>query len=207
MRSGVTKALVAGLCCMGLASVHAQPEGGEPASTVSVYQSLAADAIVRLCSQLQLRDSLRVLVAVEPSGTYWFIEQAVSRTLRDRSVIPVPAGGDVRIECGVKDAHVQYTNVRRDGLLGARVVDRTTSLTLWLRVSEQQPARYLHDQDWQMQRTDTLSVDDVSRVEHPGVAATHAVLPSEGFFSSWLEPLIVVGAIGVAIFMLFTTRS
>jgi hypothetical protein len=207
MKSGVAEALVAALCCAGVANMSAQPEEGRAASTVSVYQSLAADAIVQLCSQLQPPDSLRVLIAVEPSGTYWFIEEAISRALRERKIQPVPDGGDWRLECGVKDAHVQYSNVRREGLLGARVVDRTTALALWLRVSDRQPARFLLDQEWRSQRTDTINVSDVDHVEHPGVAATHAVVPSEGFFTSWLEPLILVGAIGVAVFLLFTTRS
>ena len=207
MRSGIVEALVVALCCAGAPKISAQPEEGLASSTVSVYQSLAADAIVQLCSQLQPPDSLRVLIAVEPSGTYWFIEEAISRALRERKLLPVPDGGNWRLDCGVKDAHVLYSNVRREGLLGARVVDRTATLVLWLRVSDSQPARFLHDQEWRSQRTDTINVSEVDRVEHPGVAATHAVVPSEGFFTSWLEPLILVGAIGVAIFLLFTTRS
>jgi len=207
MRSGVVQTLAAALCCVGVAKMSARPEEGQVASTVSIYQMLAADAIAQIFSQLQPPDSLRASVAVEPSGTYWFIEEGIARALRERNILPVPGGGDWRIECGVKDAHVQYANVRREGLLGARVVDRTTTLVLWLRVSGREPARYLHDQEWRSHRTDTITVDDVDRVEHPGVAATHAVVPSEGFFASWLEPLILVGAIGVAIFLLFTTRS
>lgn len=207
MKSRVVNGLVAALCWAGTAHVYAQPEAEQAPSTVSVYQSLACDAITQLCSDLHARDSARVLVAVEPSGTYWFLEEAIARALRECRLQPVPDSGEWRIECGVKNARVQYTNVRRDGILGARVVDRTTSLVLWLRVSDIQAARYVHDQEWRSQRTDTIYVSDVDRVENPGVAATHAAVPSEGFFSSWLEPLILVGAIGVAIFLLFTTRS
>jgi hypothetical protein len=207
MTSRAVGALATALCCAGVASMSAQPEGEQPAPTVSVYQSLAAEAVTQLCSQLRPPDSLRVMVAVDPPGTYWFIDEAISRALRERKLQPVPGGGEWRIECGVKNARVQYTNVRRDGLLSAHVVDRTATLVLWLRVSDRQPARYLLDQEWHAQRTDTIKVSDVDRVEHPGVAATHAVVPAEGLFSSWLEPLILVGAIGVAIFLLFTTRS
>ncbi len=207
MRSGVVEALVVALCFAGAPKISAQPEVGRAASTVSVYQSLAADAIAQLCSQLHPSDSLRVLIAVEPAGTYWFVEEAIARALRERNLLPVPDGGNWRLDCGVKDAHVRYTNVRREGLLGARVLDRTATLALWLRVSDRQSARFLLDQEWRSQRTDTINVSDVDLVEHPGVAATRAVVPSEGFFTSWLEPLILVGAIGVAIFLLFTTRS
>jgi hypothetical protein len=207
MRNARAGMLAAALCCAGVPGIAAEPEEGQAASTLSVYQSLAADAIAELCSQLHPPESLRVEIAVEPPGTYWFIEEAMSRALRSRKIQPVPEDGEWRIECAVKDAHVQYAHPRREGILGAHVLDRTASLALWMRVSARATSRYLIDQEWQAQQTDTINVSDVDRVEHPGVAATHAIVPPEGFFSSWLEPLIFVGAIGVAIFLLFTTRS
>jgi hypothetical protein len=54
---------------------------------------------------------------------------------------------------------------------------------------------------------DTVSASDITSIEHPNVPATHASLPSEGFFSGWAEPLVVVGSIVVAVFLLFTIRS
>jgi hypothetical protein len=182
-------------------------DGGVPPSTLSVYQSLASEALAISLGNVRLADSSKAVVVAEPSGTYWFIEQALSRELASRGVVSVPSNGDLRVECAVKDAHVAYSNARRDGLLGMKFVDRTVSLALWIRVSDVRKGQYLVDREWQSERTDTVGTDAVDRLEHPGVRATHSVLPSEGFFSSWLEPLVVVGAIGVAILLLFTTRS
>jgi hypothetical protein len=182
-------------------------DGGVPPSTLSVYQSLASEALVTSLGNVRLPDSSRAVVIVEPAGTYWFIEEALSRELRSRGVLPVPSGGELRVECAVKEARVAYANVRRDGLLGTRRVDRTATLAVWIRVSDAKTAQYIVDREWQSGRTDTVDVDIVDRLEHPGVSATRGVLPSEGFFSSWLEPLVVVGAIGIAILLLFTARS
>jgi hypothetical protein len=207
MRNARPVAILAALCCVSVAQGFAQSDSVQAPSTLDVYQSLVTEAVTGLCTQLRPRDSLKTEVSVEPAGPYWFIEEALTRAMRDRSLVPVLSGGEWRIQCAVKSARVDYSNLRREGIFGGRALDRTTALTLWLRVSDTGSARYLYDEEWQSQHTDTIALSDVERVEHPGVTATHGTVPSEGFFSSWLEPLILVGAIGVAVFMLFTTRS
>jgi hypothetical protein len=174
---------------------------------LSVFQSLAAGAFGNVFSALPHADSAHVAIVVQPPGTYWFVEETFVRELRAHGMTPVPSSGDLRIECAVKDAHVKYSNVRREGLLGSRVVDRTTVLSLWLRVSSTKEGAFVVDTVWHGEHADTVSVDLVDRLESPAVSATHASLPSEGFFSSWLEPLILVGSIGVAVLLLFTVRS
>lgn len=195
------------LCCACPEKPFAQEEEKLPPSTLSVYQAMSAEALGEAFAPLPAPESLKVAVAVEPAGAYWFIEGALMRALRQRGIQPVPDGGTWQLNCAVKDARVKYSEVRRDGLLGTRIVDRTVTLALWLRVSDRGHAQYLADQEWRSERTDTVEVGLLNRVEHPDVAVTRGVVPPEGFFSSWLEPLIMIGAIGVAIFLLFTTRS
>jgi len=55
--------------------------------------------------------------------------------------------------------------------------------------------------------TDTVAVSDVGDIEQASIPVTRGVLPAEDFFSGIAEPLVVVGAIAVAIFLLFTVRS
>jgi hypothetical protein len=54
---------------------------------------------------------------------------------------------------------------------------------------------------------DIVDVSDIDKLENAGVPATHGVLPSEGFFSTILEPLVAMGAIAVAVYLLFHVRS
>lgn len=199
--------LVGMLWCAGITGLFAQAEDALPPTTLSVYQQLTGEALGQMLGALHVPDSLKVSVSVEPADAYWYIEAALLRDLRKSGMQPIPAGGSWRLQCAVKEANVRYANIRRDGLLGARVVDRTVTLALWLRVSDREQSAYLADTEWRSQRTDTIDVAHVEKVEHPEIAATRGVVPSEGFFSSWLEPLIMVGAVGVAIFLLFTTRS
>lgn len=195
------------LWCSGICAIPARSQDALPPSTLGVYQSLVAGAVDRALAQLAHPESLAATVAVEPAGTYWFIEEGIAQELRRHGVSPVPSSGQWQLECAVKEARVSYRNVRREGLLGARLVDRTAVLSVWLRIGDRAQGKFLYDQEVRSECTDTIEVSAVERVEHPGVAATHGLMPSEGFFSSWLEPLILVGAIGVAILLLFTTRS
>lgn len=201
------RAVFAALMFLWMPGVQAQPEPEIPPPTLNVYQTLCGEALTEAFAGVHVPESLKVAVVVEPAGAYWYLEAAIINGLRERGLQPVPAGETWQLSCAVKEAYVHYADPRRDGLLGARVVDRTVTLVLWLRVTDRGEQQYLVDRDVRTERTDTIDVSDVRLVEHPEIAATRAVLPSEGFFSSWLEPLIMVGAIGVAIFLLFTTRS
>jgi len=54
---------------------------------------------------------------------------------------------------------------------------------------------------------DTIQVSQVPLLEDPNVPVTQGTLPAEGFFSSLAEPLIMIGAVAVAVYLLFTVRS
>jgi hypothetical protein len=102
---------------------------------------------------------------------------------------------------------VAYENVRRDGLFGARVVTRTVFMEADVSVVNRTTGEVLHRSTVSRTRRDDVRVDDLARLEEPGLAWTTGKVPPEGFFSSALEPLITVGAIAVAVILLFTVRS
>ena len=54
---------------------------------------------------------------------------------------------------------------------------------------------------------DTIRVSAIPSLEDPGVPLTQGALPPEGFFSSLVEPLVMLGAVAVAVYLLFTVRS
>jgi hypothetical protein len=54
---------------------------------------------------------------------------------------------------------------------------------------------------------DTVRMAEIPTLEDPNVPQTQGTRPSEGFFSSLAEPLIMLGAVAVAVYLLFTVRS
>ena len=55
--------------------------------------------------------------------------------------------------------------------------------------------------------SDTVSVDDISTVEDPNINITHAELPTEPFIDKFVEPFVIIGATGVAVYLFFHVRS
>jgi hypothetical protein len=54
---------------------------------------------------------------------------------------------------------------------------------------------------------DTILLSQVESIEQPAIPSTRGTVPPEDFFSGLVEPLVIVGAVAVAIFLLFTVRS
>jgi hypothetical protein len=208
MRRLAVKWLLILLCTQAAAPVMAQDGKGPVRTTIGVSQMLADTIARRAFSVLPPADSSSVTVTLLPAGEAWFLEEALFRAARASGYVPdFSQGARYAAEFGITDLRVELVNPRRPGLFSARVVDRRVMLALWGKIVDRTSGRLLVGETWREQCTDTVCVEDLERLETPGVPATRGVLPSEGLFSSLLEPLILLGAVGVAVFLLFSSRS
>jgi hypothetical protein len=111
------------------------------------------------------------------------------------------------VEFGAVGMNVQYSNVRRNGLFGSRVLDRSIVLLARLRLVDRVLGRVVITGERKAVFTDTIPLSQVEGIEHASVPSTRGTIPPEDFFSGIAEPLVIVGAVAVAIFLLFTVRS
>ncbi len=186
----------------------AQTTAGVPRTNLQVFQELAGRIGFSAGNAIADTDSTTLAIAVLPKETGWFIEDAVVRSvLRSRMRRIESANASFRAEFGINEMHVAYANVRQDGLFGARVVDRTVSLELFTKVVDQRSGSILKSDIMREEGKDTVSLSDLDRLENPALPQTRGVVPSEGFFSTFLEPIIVLGTVAVAVVLLFTVRS
>jgi len=208
MRRSAVKWLLLLLCTLAAAPTMAQEGKGPVRTTMGITQMLADTIARRAFAVLPKSDSSSVAVTVLPAGEAWFLEEPVFRAARARGCIPdFFPGARYTAEFGITDMRVELMNPRRPGLFSARLVDRTVTLALWGKIVDRTSGRLLVGETWREQCTDTVCVEDLERLETPGIPATRGVLPAEGLFTSFLEPLILLGAVGVAVFLLFTSRS
>ena len=103
------------------------------------------------------------------------------------------------------DARVSYEDPRRDGFFGPKIVDRVVTLAVRTRFSTSSTPPL--SGEWTRSVRDTVSYDRLESIEMPGVPMTHGSQPAQGVWQGLLEPLIVVGSIGVAVLLLFAVRS
>jgi hypothetical protein len=198
--------LVAGI---GLVpGLHAQDSASAVTTNLRVYQSLAASLGDSLANLLSTADSPRVSVRIAPPDVAWFLQDAVERPFRARNCV-ISASDSTRysVEFGAVEMNVQYSNLRRPGIFGSRVLDRMVVLLARLRLVDRATGVVVMTGERKAFFSDTIDLSEIERIEHSAVPVTRGTLPPEDFFSGIAEPLVIVGAVAVAIFLLFTVRS
>lgn len=188
--------------------LHAQDSASAVATNLRVYQSLAASLGDSLANLTSTVDSPRVTVRIAPPDVAWFLQDAVERPFRARNCI-ISAGDSARysVEFGAVEMKVQYSNLRRPGIFGSRVLDRMIVLLARLRLVDRATGVVLMTGERKAFFSDTIDLSEIERIEHSALPVTRGALPPEDFFSGIAEPLVIVGAVAVAIFLLFTVRS
>jgi hypothetical protein len=113
----------------------------------------------------------------------------------------------VEASFGLKNGSVKYSNIRRDGFLGTKIVDRSFNLQLTTKILDRRSGTILFQSDVEDSASDTIALSQIEQVENPAILMTKGVVPREGFFSNVAEPLILLGSIAVAVLLLFNVRS
>jgi hypothetical protein len=145
-------------------------------------------------------------VVVLPHETGWPLEQDFVGAIApagkpDTGSAALP----VKVELGILEPRVLFEEPRRDGIFGPKIIDRVVRLSV--RAKIEVPARPALFQEFTREARDTVLLSELERLETPGLLMTKGTAPSQGFFGDLLEPLILLGSLGVAVYLLFAVRS
>ena len=196
-----------------LLSQETHQEHVAPLSNLEIMQQSVQQIMNEMLGALPLvstGDS--ILVRVQPHPESWIVEQALAKALRASRfvVFSLPdSTSSTRYVLSVPSVqlNVRYDNMFKDGLFGSKHVEREVSVEfssdLRNRVSNEILSSGTHSRTY----SDTVAVDDVSRIENESISVTHGELPSEAFLDRFIEPFMIIGATGVAIYLLFHIRS
>lgn len=176
------------------------------ATNLEVYRLLAGRIAEKLGANLPERSS--VLIHVYPKENGWYLETGLYEGLRNRNLITVGSDSfDYVAEFHVQDSGIRYVNPRRDGVFGEKTVERKIDLNITGKLRRQHPESVVAFEEYREEQVDTISIGDIERVENPLIQVSRGSQESEGFFSTILEPVVLLGSIGVAVFLLFHVRS
>jgi hypothetical protein len=207
--NGLRHSLAVLFAGMGLVhGLHAQDSSFAPATNLRIYQSLATSLGDSLADRFPGADSQRVSVRIAPPDVAWFLQDAVERPFRAKNCV-ISGNDSARfgVDFGATVMNVQYSNVRRDGMFGSRVLDRAVVLQAHLRLVDRFMGTVIMTGERKAGYSDTIPLSKVESIEHAAIPSTRGTVPPEDFFSGLVEPLVIVGAVAVAIFLLFTVRS
>jgi len=191
-------------------NAHAQTSDLEEKieTNLDLMRELAERIGERVTETILPETSDTLSIVIRPVETAWYIESGLMQGIsKGRWTIARSDRRGLSAEFGVRELQVNYSNIRKDGILGSRLVDRTVTVTMSVRVTDERSGVIRLLQDFSESRTGMVRVDAIRELENPNIKITQGALPAEGFFAGVIEPLIALGAVAVAVFLLFSVRS
>ena len=114
---------------------------------------------------------------------------------------------DVEVSASVEDVTVSYGDPFSDGFFSPRKCQRNLDLRLTLTAKQCRGGKILWAGDEPASLTDTVNVADVPLLEQSTEHIAKGIHPQRSILERLIEPFIIVGATGVAIYLFFTIRS
>jgi len=187
--------------CAGSSLVEDPP----PERNLVVLTQLSGRIADREVAQPQGIDSAAVLLTVTPRD-HWFLFDAFAAALeRRRCRIVTSPSARASVEVTATQVVTAYENPRRLWMLGGRVMDRVISVECRVRWDSAGTVSAIRTLS--AAQRDTIWVDDAARLESMDLPATKGTMPDAGVFDDLIEPLVLAGAVAVAIVLLFSVRS
>ena len=190
---------------VSLEALAQQEDSSHPPSNLDLIRKLSLQVCDTISTFVSSGDSARVFLRPE---TAWYVEGTILKGLSAGGrIIMQSLLCPIDIELGILNVQVVYSNPRRRGLFGARLLDRDVRIEFSAKVVDMRSGIIRLNEQIGRSVRDTIEAGDIETIETPGISATHGIVPGEGFFSSLVEPFVAIGAIAVAVYLLFHVRS
>ncbi|MFI5253404.1 MAG: hypothetical protein ACHQQQ_13345 [Bacteroidota bacterium] len=150
-------------------------------------------------------------VSLKGEGDQWFVSQGIHATLHRLGYQTYDDTGaahtnTVRLEV-MPVLSLSYDKPSRSGIFGGKNVSRTANVYFNYQLIENISGKILTSRMISKKATDTVSEDAIPLLEDNSIRATHAVMPEDNLFDRLIEPLVIVGAAGTAVYLFFHVRS
>ena len=202
--------LAAAMCLGRMDEIFAQDKEADsaPPTNLEVVRMLSERVGMTVGRMISGGDSTDVKLSVYPRDLAWYADLGLTRGLaRQGCRVTMFDSAQHSAEFVLLRIDVEYSNIRRNGFLGTKVVTRKISESLASKLIDRKTGSIVSAQDFKEVAEDTIAVSEVESVESPNLPLLRGNLPAEGFFSNLAEPLILLGSVAVAIFLLFKVRS
>jgi hypothetical protein len=177
----------------------------KPATNLDLLRDMMGDVAASVKTQLALAPDEHIAVTVSPAEVAWALDERVVTTFAP--AVPASESTAVHALFGVRDVQIRYDDVSREGLFGSKTAHRSVRMTVAVRVTRGSSGERLLNTDLLREHSDRILLAEIPSVEHPTLTIARGSLEPEGMFQGVAEPLILIGAIGVAVFLLFHVRS
>ena len=179
-----------------------------PRPTVRIFQEMIAAVADSVFLAPAVSRPATVRIAIEPATHAWYLETAVLASARAHDLTPAEGSAtQYEARIGVDQIGTVYGDVRRTWMFGEQIMDRTIRVAGTLKMVEKGTGAILLSRPFDAVARDTVAVVGCEALESPGIPATHAIAPASGAFSSLIEPIVLIGSVAVAVYLLFSVRN
>lgn len=178
-------------------SVH-----GQSKTNLEIFFSQIDSAGKEILSNIADKNTL-VKINFLSGSEYSILENRLTSFLiKNGLTLSTDENSSLKLSFAITEASVKYNDSFRDGLFGDILVERTVVLNGNFLIPEQNLSK-----DFSYLSADTIKYEQLSEIENRAYPFTQNNHPSEPFLSSFIEPIIAVGAAATAVILFFTIRS
>ena len=188
-------------------------ESGDPVvrPNLEIIRSGVAAITMEILKKSDVSTEKNLLVEFRTSDTSGVIRNTLLETLKRMKYTVFISSSTAKregasLDIGPVETRVRYGPAFRESFLGKRKTERTIEVAVSANIRNAR-GEVLFAGSLSRAFSDTIHVGDLPDLEIPSIPLTQGEPPEGGFFDSVLEPLIIIGASAVAVYLFFTVRS
>ncbi len=179
--------------------------------TVDLMMRAAGRIAAQWCDAWKLAAGDSLFLVADSANDGWIAEQGATASLREHG-IRIFSGRDSSqarrvVSLRVTALSVSFSDLSREGLFGDKSVKRTVRAEVAYRDRLGSTGEVLHAGTAASVLADTVHLDDLASLQSAGIPRTAAIAPQETFLDQAVEPFLILGAAGLAVYLLFHIRS
>jgi hypothetical protein len=202
--------LVAFASLLCAAGVRADGDDLPARATLDLQRTAAEGLASEALHRAGIAAGERLQLRVDAAQDRWITEQAFLRAAQAMGAAVTmgdSVSGAVRVDVHAPVLRARYGDAWQDGMFGRAMTERTISVEFSCVVLPAGGGEVRLTDHFARTITDTVRVDDIASLETASVQSTQGAPPRETFLDRIAEPFLIVGATGVAVYLLFNIRT
>ncbi len=181
----------------------------EKKSNGDILYQVCQEAVASSISDAHIPDTSTIVLKIEDGEINRFFAQPIAESFRQRfpSIFTRKTASGVEISVSVGGVSVVYGQSFSDGFFSARRSERRVDMALRMTAIRFEDGKILWAKSKSASFVDTVYVDDIPDIQFSSERIAKGVMPQRSMMEKFIEPFIIVGAAGVAVYLFFTIRS
>jgi hypothetical protein len=174
-----------------------------------IFSRLCAEATDSIAMLLPATDSSAISVVFDADSATHTFQYVILEELKKRvhSVFLRESNVDAIVSLTVSQVSVQYENPFSESFLGTRKATRKAELQMRGTVSNASNHQVMWAGTIERSYTDTIPISQIASLESSSRTIAQGIVPEAPFMERLVEPMVIIAATGIAVYLFFTIRS